>query len=67
MKLVLARYPNEQIAIIVLSNLSTSPVAKIGRDVAAILLGKSYELPKKREAIDLDPTVYQASVEIILS
>ena len=58
----LARYPNEQIAIIVLSNLATSPVAKIGRDIAAILLGKSYELPQKREAIDLDPSIYQAYV-----
>ncbi len=58
----LARYPNEQIAIIVLGNLSTSPVAKIGGDVAAILLGKSYELPKKREVIDLDPAVYKAYV-----
>ncbi|MDJ0572500.1 MAG: serine hydrolase [Pleurocapsa sp. MO_192.B19] len=57
-----ARYPEERMAIVVLSNLQTSPVAKMGRDLAAIIFGKSYELPKKREEIDLDPAVYQAYV-----
>ena len=58
----LARYPDAQIAIIVLSNLSTSPVAKIGKDLAAISLGKSCELPQKRQAIDLAPAIYKAYV-----
>lgn len=54
-----SRFPNEQITIVVLSNLVTSPVEKIGRDLTAIILGESYELPKKREAIDLDPAIYE--------
>ncbi len=58
----IARYPDEQIAIIVLSNLSTSPAEKMGRDIAAILFGESYQAPKKREAINLDPAIYQAYV-----
>ncbi len=53
-----SRFPNEQITIVLLSNLVTSPVEKIGRDLTAIILGESYELPKKREAIDLDPAIY---------
>jgi CubicO group peptidase (beta-lactamase class C family) len=60
----LARFPDEQITIIVLSNLETeaSSVNKIGRDLAAILFGEAYELPKKREAIKIDPAVYEAYV-----
>ncbi|MGL5793543.1 MAG: serine hydrolase, partial [Waterburya sp.] len=58
----LARFPEEQTALIVLSNLQTSSVAKIGRDLAAILFGESYELPKKREAINIDPAVYEVYV-----
>ena len=58
----IARYPDEQIAIVILSNLSASPAEKMGRDIAAILFGESYQLPKKREAIDLDPAIYQAYV-----
>ena len=46
----IARYPEEQIAIVILVNLQTllSP-NKIGKDIAAIILGESYELSKKRE------------------
>lgn len=43
----IARYPNEQIVIIVLSNLETAPVASISNDLAAILFGKEYKLPEK--------------------
>ncbi|MDJ0532849.1 MAG: serine hydrolase [Xenococcaceae cyanobacterium MO_207.B15] len=57
-----ARYPDEQIAIVVLSNLQISPVAKMGKDIAGILWGESYELPKKREVIDLDPAIYETYV-----
>ncbi|VEP16852.1 Serine hydrolase [Hyella patelloides LEGE 07179] len=56
------RYPNEQIAIAILSNLQTSPAGKIGRDLAAILWGESYELPQKRKAIEIDPTIYETYV-----
>lgn len=58
----LARFPKEQITIIVLSNLETSSVGKIARDLAAILFGEAYEFPKKREAINLDPAIYETYV-----
>ncbi|MDJ0688398.1 MAG: serine hydrolase [Xenococcaceae cyanobacterium MO_188.B32] len=56
----IARYPDEQVAVVVLGNLQAFLPDKMGRDIAAILFGESYELPKKREAIEFDPTIYQA-------
>ncbi|MBW4692594.1 MAG: serine hydrolase [Lyngbya sp. HA4199-MV5] len=58
----IARYPHEQVAIIVLSNLETAPVARIGNDLAAILFGKAYQLPQKRQAIALDPAIYETYI-----
>jgi CubicO group peptidase (beta-lactamase class C family) len=55
----IARYPNEQVVIIVLSNLETAPVASISNDLAAILFGKEYKLPQKRQAIALNPAIYE--------
>ena len=42
----LARYPQKRVTIIVLSNLATSPILKIEKDLGAIVFGESYELPK---------------------
>jgi CubicO group peptidase (beta-lactamase class C family) len=58
----IARFPHEQAVVIVLSNLETAPVARISNDLAAILFGEPYQLPKQRQAIALNPTVYQAYV-----
>ena len=52
---VLTRLPDDDIAIIVLSNSATSPVTKIIFDVASILFGLSYRIPQEPEAIELDP------------
>ena len=41
-----ARYPNERVTIVVLSNLQTASISKIERDLAAIVFGEAYELPK---------------------
>ncbi|MEM7557415.1 MAG: serine hydrolase, partial [Cyanobacteria bacterium P01_A01_bin.84] len=58
----ISRYLNERVVIIVLSNLITAPSTAIANDLAAILFGESYEIPKKRQAIDLDPAIYKAYV-----
>jgi CubicO group peptidase (beta-lactamase class C family) len=55
----IARYPHEPVVIIVLSNLETAPVARISNDLAAILFGREYTLPQKRQAITLDPAIYE--------
>jgi CubicO group peptidase (beta-lactamase class C family) len=54
----IARYLYEQVVIIVFSNLETAPVARISNDLAAILFGREYQLPQKRQAIALNPAIY---------
>ncbi|MEM7590876.1 MAG: serine hydrolase [Cyanobacteria bacterium P01_A01_bin.83] len=54
-----ARYPHEQITIIVLSNLMTSSISKIEQDLTAIIFGEPYEFPKQRETIKIDPAIYK--------
>jgi hypothetical protein len=58
----IARFLDERVIIIVLSNLETAPVARISNDLAAILFSKPYELPKQRQVIVLDPAIYEAYV-----
>ena len=58
----ISRYLDDFFAIIVLSNVERTPAQAIGNDLAAILFGESYEIPKKREAIELNPSIYQAYV-----
>jgi len=58
----IARYPHEQVTIIVLSNLETAPVARISNDLAAILWDEPYEMPRQHRAIELNPAIYQAYV-----
>jgi len=40
------RFPEEKATVIVLCNNESSPVMDIGRDLAAILFGKDYEIPR---------------------
>lgn len=54
-----AQYPREQISIIVLSNLQTSPILKIEQDLAAIIFGEPYEFPIMRQVIEIDPAIYE--------
>ena len=54
-----AIYPDERVAVVVLSNVQTSSAPKIGENLAAIVFGEPYELPEKREAIAIDPAIYK--------
>lgn len=58
----ISRYLNEKAVIIVLCNLVTAASSAIANDLAAILFGESYEMPKKRQAIEVDPAIYEAYV-----
>lgn len=58
----IARYVDDDVCIIVLSNIETAPVDKISMDLAAILFGEEYEMPIERVAIDMDPRIYDAYV-----
>ena len=56
------RYINDDICIIVLSNNGFSMINVITKDLAAILFGEKYELPKERTAIKVDPKIYDAYI-----
>jgi len=56
------RFINDDICIIALSNIEFSRIEKICIDIAAIIFGKKYEMPKKRVAIKVDPKVYDTYV-----
>ncbi|MCS6816502.1 MAG: serine hydrolase [Blastocatellia bacterium] len=58
----IARYPDERVVVVVLSNLESAPSGRIARDLAAIVFGEPYELPRERVAIALDPRIYDAYV-----
>ena len=62
----IARYPDEQVSIMILTNIEASvvpaPVVWIANDLAAILFGEAYSLPKQRQAVKIDPAIYDAYV-----
>ena len=58
----ISRYLDDFITIIVLGNVITTPAQVIANDLAAILFSEPYELPKKRQAVELNPSIYQAYV-----
>jgi len=58
----ISRYVDDDACIIVLSNFDHSPTSKISRDLAAILFGEKYELPKEQVEIKVDPKIYDAYV-----
>ena len=51
----ITRLPEDDIVIIVLSNMRYSPVSRMRSDLAAILLGVRYRSPEPRTAIEMDP------------
>jgi CubicO group peptidase (beta-lactamase class C family) len=61
---IIARYPSEQLVVIALSNITGVSIELIAQDLAAIVLGESYEIPRQRRPIELDfnSNVYEAYV-----
>jgi CubicO group peptidase (beta-lactamase class C family) len=56
----LMRFLDDRILIAVLSNLESPYISAINQDLAAIVLGKPYSLPQSRQAITLDPQIYES-------
>lgn len=55
----ISRYPADRITIVVLSNFQGSPVSKIANDLAAMVFGGAYEIPRARKEIALEPKVLE--------
>ena len=58
----ISRYVDDDVCIVVLSNIETAPVDKISMDLAAIVFGEEYEVPKERMAAEVNPRIYDAYV-----
>ena len=59
-----ARFPEEKITVVVLRNADYGILGpgKISNDLAAILLGEKYEIPRERVAVKVDPKIFDAYV-----
>lgn len=59
---IVSRYPAEQMVVIALSNVGEVSIERIANDLAAIVFGNSYKLPKSQQATDVEPSIYKAYV-----
>ena len=61
--LTFTRYPDDQVTIIVASNLDTAPAARIADDLAAmVVFGEEIRPPRRRKTIVVDPRSFDAYV-----
>ncbi len=56
------RYLDDRVRIILLSNFDDAFINSASRDLAAIVFGEKYNLPKEHPSITLDPKVYDVYV-----
>ena len=62
-KSYIARYANEQLCVVVLSNIDTEGLhKKIGASLAAIVLGEKYDVSTARAIASVNPSIYDAYV-----
>lgn len=54
------RYPQEDLCVVVLSNVIPANPGRISSDLASIMLGESYELPRERVPAEVDPKVFDS-------
>ncbi|MEP7076450.1 MAG: serine hydrolase [Acidobacteriota bacterium] len=50
----ISRYPDDKVTVIILSNIQSAPAGQIGTNLAAIVFGASYEIPKEHTFISLN-------------
>jgi len=56
----IAIYLDDEVCIVVLSNIENAPVGQISRDLAAIIFGEKYEVLKVHSKIKVDPEIYNS-------
>ena len=56
------RFPADRVTVIVLSNFEGASAGRISNDLAAIVFGAKYEIPRARKAITLEPKVLEQYV-----
>ena len=58
----ISRFPDDRVTVIVLSNVQGAPAGRISNDLAAIVFGAKYEIPKERAEIQVDQKVLEKYV-----
>ena len=61
-KASISRYPDDKVLVILLTNSDDVFINSANRDLAAIVFGESYNLPKPRATVPQDPKVYEGYV-----
>ena len=59
---ILTRFPDDRVVIILLGNVENSQVIRASRDLAAIIFGEKYEIPRERISVKIDAKVLAAYV-----
>jgi len=54
---MITRFPDEKVLIVTLSNLENSQIIRANNDLAAIVFGEKYEVPKRRTTVKVDRTI----------
>ena len=58
----IVRFPADRVTVIVLSNVQAAPAGKIANDLAAIVFGAAYEIPRERKEIAVEPKILEKYV-----
>lgn len=56
----ITRFPDDNVTLIVLSNIEGAPSGSMANDLAAIYFGEEYEVPAVKQAISLKPEVLKS-------
>lgn len=55
----IARFPDDRVTVIVLSNIQAAPAGQIANNLSAIVFGAAYEIPRERKEIALDTKILE--------
>ena len=58
----IVRFPADRVTVIVLSNVEGASAGRMANDLAAIVFGAPYEIPRERKAITIEPKVLEQYV-----
>ena len=58
----IARYPDDHVTVVVLSNIQAAPAGVVSGNLAAIVFGAPYEIPKERKEIAVDVKILEKYV-----
>jgi CubicO group peptidase (beta-lactamase class C family) len=57
---ILTRFPDDKVLIVLLGNIENSQVIRASNDLAAIMFGGKYEVPRERTAVKVEPKILAA-------